>query len=124
MIKLQNWVLALLRRLEERSKPAERKPGGLVFTSNLGGPIHESKFVGRHFKPLLRSAGLPNIRLYDLREAKALIEAWRKEYNDSRPHASLADRTPSEFASQYAASRVLAETKTSCGLTSNLVQEN
>ncbi|MFY9936157.1 MAG: tyrosine-type recombinase/integrase [Silvibacterium sp.] len=46
MIKLQNWVLALLRRLEERSKPAERKPGDLVFTSNLGRPIHESKFVG------------------------------------------------------------------------------
>jgi putative transposase len=60
----------------------------------------------------------------DMHEAKALIEAWRREYNDSRPHASLADRTPSEFASQYAASRVLAETKTSCGLTSNLVQEN
>src|ERR1700756_2315284 len=48
----------------------------------------------------------------DLKEARHLIEAWRKEYNDSRPHASLADRTPSEFASQYAASRVLAETKT------------
>ena len=56
MIKLQNWVLALLRRLEERSKPAERNPGGLVFTSNLGGPIHESKFVGRHFNPLVPNA--------------------------------------------------------------------
>jgi putative transposase len=52
-----------------------------------------------------------------------LIEAWRKEYNDSRPHASLADRTPSEFASHYADSRVMAETKTSCGQTSDLVQE-
>jgi hypothetical protein len=45
-------------------------------------------------------------------------------YNESRPHASLADRTPSEFASQYAASRILAETKNSRGLTSDLVQEN
>ena len=60
----------------------------------------------------------------DMKEAKSLIEAWRKEYNESRPHASLADRTPGEFASQCAASRALAETKTGCGLTSDLVQEN
>ncbi len=60
----------------------------------------------------------------DMKEAKTLIEAWRQEYNESRPHASLANRTPSEFASQSAASRALAETKTSCGLTSSLVQEN
>ena len=60
----------------------------------------------------------------DLKEAKHPIESWRREYNESRPHASLADRTPSEFASQYAASRVLTETKNSCGLTSTLVQEN
>ena len=50
-----------LRRFEESSKPAERKPEDLVFRSNLGGPIHESRFVG-HFKPLLRSTGLSNIR--------------------------------------------------------------
>jgi putative transposase len=43
-------------------------------------------------------------------EAKQLIEAWRQEYNESRPHRALKDQTPSEFASQYAASRVLAET--------------
>ena len=45
-----------------------------------------------------------------LKEAWQLIEAWRREYNESRPHASLADRTPREFASQYAANRVLAGT--------------
>ena len=45
-----------------------------------------------------------------LAEAKQLIEAWRQEYNDSRSHRALEDRTPSEFASQYAASRVLTET--------------
>ena len=45
-----------------------------------------------------------------LAEAKLLIEAWRREYNESRPHRSLGERTPSEFASQYAASRVLTAT--------------
>ena len=34
----------------------------------------------------------------DMKEAKQLIEAWKQEYNESRPHASLDDRTPSEFA--------------------------
>jgi putative transposase len=43
-------------------------------------------------------------------EAKQLIESWRQEYNESRPHASLKDRTPSEFANEYAASLVLTAT--------------
>jgi len=45
-----------------------------------------------------------------LAEAKRLIEEWRKEYNESRPHRSLGERTPREFASEYAASRVLTAT--------------
>jgi len=34
--------------------------------------------------------------------AKQIIESWRQEYNESRPHRSLGERTPSEFASQIA----------------------
>lgn len=37
-----------------------------------------------------------------LLEAKQKIEAWRREYNESRPHRSLGERTPSEFACQIA----------------------
>jgi putative transposase len=47
----------------------------------------------------------------DLNEAKRIIEDWRQEYNESRPHRSLGERTPSEFASQIAASRDLTELK-------------
>ena len=60
--------------------------------------------------------GTPRAECFDVHwldpwgEAKHLLEAWRREYNESRPHASLGDRTPSEFASQYPASHVLAET--------------
>jgi putative transposase len=43
----------------------------------------------------------------DLDEAKELIESWRWKYSESRPHRSLVERTPSEFASQFAASREL-----------------
>jgi putative transposase len=37
-----------------------------------------------------------------LTEAKQVIESWRREYNESRPHRSLGERTPSEFACQIA----------------------
>ena len=37
-----------------------------------------------------------------LQEAKERIEAWRREYNESRPHRALQDRTPEEFAMAYA----------------------
>ena len=34
-----------------------------------------------------------------LREARAILEAWRIDYNDeSRPHSSLGYQTPGEFA--------------------------
>ena len=33
-----------------------------------------------------------------LNEARQTIEAWRRDYNEVRPHSSLANRTPQEFA--------------------------
>ena len=39
-----------------------------------------------------------------LAEARQIIEAWRREYNESRPHRALGERTPHEFALQMAAS--------------------
>lgn len=33
-----------------------------------------------------------------LAEAKAIIEAWRQDYNESRPHSTLNDLPPAEFA--------------------------
>ena len=36
-----------------------------------------------------------------------IIEAWRREYNESRPHRALGERTPNEFGRQVAASRDL-----------------
>lgn len=40
----------------------------------------------------------------DLDEARAIIEAWRIDYNENRPHSSLGYRTPAEFAALRAAS--------------------
>lgn len=33
-----------------------------------------------------------------LREAQVILNTWRNEYNEERPHSSLEDQTPSEFA--------------------------
>jgi putative transposase len=33
-----------------------------------------------------------------LEDAKMKVEAWRKDYNDFRPHSSLGNMTPSAFA--------------------------
>ena len=38
----------------------------------------------------------------NLFDARRKIAAWRKEYNEERPHSSLGYKTPSEFAAQAA----------------------
>jgi len=35
-----------------------------------------------------------------LGEAKAIVEAWRRDYNESRPHSALKELAPAEFARQ------------------------
>jgi putative transposase len=47
-----------------------------------------------------------------LTEAKQVIEDWRREYNESRPHRSLGERTPSEFACQIALNGDLPSSQT------------
>ena len=33
-----------------------------------------------------------------IKEARAIVEAWRRDYNEDRPHGSLGDLSPKEFA--------------------------
>jgi len=54
------------------------------------------------FNGTLRAECLDLHRFTTLTEARQVIEGWRHEYNDSRPHRSLGERTPSEFACQIA----------------------
>ena len=35
-----------------------------------------------------------------IEEAKQIIEAWRCDYNEERPHGSLGNLTPSEYLKQ------------------------
>lgn len=44
-----------------------------MFCSTIGTVIEHQNIVKRHFKPLLRAAGLPEVRLYDLRHSYASL---------------------------------------------------
>jgi integrase len=46
---------------------------GLVFANARGEPLDQHNLIARHFKPLLKRAGLPSIRLYDLRHTCATL---------------------------------------------------
>jgi putative transposase len=46
----------------------------------------------------LRDECLNVMQFMSLDDARAKIEAWRIDYNAHRPHSSLGNLTPSEFA--------------------------
>jgi putative transposase len=64
------------------------------------------------FNGTFRAECLDTNWFQSLPEARQIIEVWRREYNESRPHKALPHRTTTEFAIQIAASRDLAETET------------
>ena len=50
------------------------------------------------FNGKLRDECLNENVFVSLQEAKKLVEAWRNEYNERRPHSSLGGKTPNEVA--------------------------
>lgn len=58
VVKLQTWVLELLRKLKGQAdaggETCDSPFAGLIFTTPRGGPINEEYLVKKHFKPLLR----------------------------------------------------------------------
>jgi len=52
------------------------------------------------FKGRLRDECLNANEFVSLDDAKARIEAWRRDYNEHRPHSALGHLTPSEYANR------------------------
>jgi putative transposase len=46
----------------------------------------------------LREACLNSHWFVSMQDAKRVIEAWRTDCNENRPHRALGDRTPQQFA--------------------------
>jgi integrase len=72
-------ALAALRRHRARQGEERLKAGaawedsGLIFTTRTGTLVRPSTVSDGAFKPLLRRAGLPNIRFHDLRHTAATL---------------------------------------------------
>src|SRR5215208_7022975 len=60
-------------RWKQPTVGAQWTDNGLVFTTTIGTPLDAQKIVNRHFKPLLKRAGLPSIRWHDLRHTYAAL---------------------------------------------------
>ena len=68
-----------------------------------GKPV-ENAYI-ESFNGRLRQECLEENWFTSLEDAKRKIEAWRKDYNEHRPHSSLGDETPRGFAESWKLSR-------------------
>ena len=60
-------------QLEEKLRVGSYEDSELVFATGKGTPLDAQNIVNRHFKPLLKRAGLPPIRWHDLRHTCATL---------------------------------------------------
>jgi len=75
-----HWVTARLVQLKafQTEHPVvdrEEWPGAvdLIFVREFRRPVNVNSLAYKHFKPILKRPGLPNIRLYDLRHTAATL---------------------------------------------------
>jgi integrase len=95
-VKLESWVARRLRHLYMRERsipdlsPLSARP---IFRTHRDQPIN-SDYLAREFKRLLREAGLPQMRLYDLRHTAATLAlaagVSAKVVSEQLGHASSA----------------------------------
>jgi integrase len=94
-IKLQHWIVTLLRDLQTKASAHDLCPEvhDLVFRTPSGQPIN-ADYLAKHFRSILDLAGLPRIRLYDLRHSAATIALAAgvspKVVSEQLGHASTA----------------------------------
>ena len=67
--------------------------------SRLGKPT-DNAFI-ESFNGSLRDECLNVHWFADLTEADKILQAWRNDYNESRPHGDLNNATPRKFAGQW-----------------------
>jgi integrase len=98
-IKLQNWIVAVLRELHTATSCATPirdscpETTDLVLKTVSGHPINSDR-LAKSFKSILEQASLPRIRLYDLRHTAATLALAAgvspKVVSEQLGHASAA----------------------------------
>jgi integrase len=94
-IRLQSWIVTLLRDLQTKASPQDFYPDAhdLVFRTQLGQPI-SADYLAKKFRSILEAAGVPRMRLYDLRHSAATIALAAgvspKVVSEQLGHASTA----------------------------------
>jgi integrase len=83
------------RQLEEIERSGDHyRDQGLVFPSRVGTPMNAKNLTARSFKPLLKRAGLPDIRFHDLRHTFATLMLQNGEHpkvvQEMLGHATIA----------------------------------
>jgi integrase len=68
-VRENTWMIRIPRGYDLQTKQRSYSID-LIFVTELGRPVNVNSLVYKHFKLILR-AGLPNIRLYDLRHTAA-----------------------------------------------------
>ena len=109
-------TLALDRAIAERGKPAViRLDNGTEFTPNhcdawayargiqldfiAPGKPMQNGFI-ESFNGRFRDECLNSEWIHTLAEARAQAEAWRLDYNQSRPHSALGDMAPEQYVAR------------------------
>jgi integrase len=94
-IRLQSWIVTLLRNLRTKASEQDLYPEAhdLVFRTQLGQPI-SADYLAKKFRSILDAAGVPRMRLYDLRHSAATIALAAgvspKVVSEQLGHASTA----------------------------------
>jgi integrase len=85
-------AIAMIRP-RKRLRATAYEDSELVFTATIGTPVDAQNVIDRHFKPLLKRAGLLGIRWHDLRHCFAtllLVRGVHQTYvQKSLGHASV-----------------------------------
>jgi integrase len=99
-VKLTSKAIeALKHHLERQLGEIDRvgslwSENGLIFASEMGEPLNRHNVTRRSFKPLLKRAGLPQIRFHDLRHTCATLLLTRnvnpKIVSEMLGHSSIA----------------------------------
>jgi integrase len=94
-IKLQHWIVSLLHDLHTKVGAQDLYPEArdLIFRTPSGQPI-SADYLAKHFRSILDIAGVPRMRLYDLRHSAATIALAAgvspKVVSEQLGHASTA----------------------------------